>query len=231
MASVAAQEGVPGLPLNAKNGQSLTDQVYDLLKEEILRVERSPGDMLAEADLAARYGVSKTPVREALRLLARDGWVVVLPRKGYLIRPLKLEDVREIFSVRRMLEPNAAAQAAGIARADDIARLEALVHEQAAAEDDLDRALTAARQFHIAVAAMTGNSRLSDILVGLLDEVRRLHFLLPNVESHITSREELRAHRDLVDAFASGDSDRAAEIMLLHINEVVRTLVQGFSGI
>src|SRR5437899_2254075 len=78
---------------------SLTQQVYDNLKEEILRAERAPGETVAEPELAARYGVSKTPVREALRLLLQDGWVTALPRKGYLIRPLALEDVREVFAV------------------------------------------------------------------------------------------------------------------------------------
>ena len=60
--------------------QSLTDQVYESLREEILKVQWAPGDIVAEPELAGRYGVSKTPVREALRLLVQDGWVLVLPR-------------------------------------------------------------------------------------------------------------------------------------------------------
>jgi DNA-binding GntR family transcriptional regulator len=218
-------------PVESNSGTSLTDQVYDLLKEEILRVDRRPGDLLAEADLAARFGVSKTPIREALRLLARDGWVIVLPRKGYLIRPLKLEDVREIFSIRAILEPAIAAQAAVAARTDDIAQLQSFVDEQSGSVDDLDAALQAARRFHLAVVEIAGNGRMLRMVTDLLDEVRRLHFLLPNVESHITSQEELRAHRELVDALAAGDTERASEIMRKHINEVARTLVRGFGGL
>jgi DNA-binding GntR family transcriptional regulator len=218
-------------PVESNSRTSLTDQVYDLLKEEILRVDRRPGDMLAEADLAARFGVSKTPIREALRLLARDGWVIVLPRKGYLIRPLKLEDVREIFSIRAILEPAIAAQAAVAARVDDIAQLQSFVDQQSGSVDDLDAALQAARRFHLAVVEIAGNGRMFRMVTDLLDEVRRLHFLLPNVESHITSQEELRAHRELVDALAAGDTERASEIMHKHINEVARTLVRGFGGL
>jgi DNA-binding GntR family transcriptional regulator len=209
---------------------SLTGRVYGLLKQEILRVDRKPGDLLGEADLAARYGVSKTPVREALRLLARDGWVVVLPRKGYLIRPLRLEDVREIFEMRLALEPALAAQAATTAAREPMLQLRALVDEQANA-DSLDKALNAARAFHVAVADLVGNGRMSRALLDLLDEVRRLHFLLPNVESHITSQEELRAHRRLVAALTGGDAEKAADIMRRHLNEVARTLVRGFGGI
>ena len=69
------------------------------------------------------------------------------------------------------------------------------------------------------------------ILSELVDEVRRLHFLLPNVESHITSREELQAHRGIADAIANGDSHQASELMRVHLTEVARTLVLGFAGL
>jgi DNA-binding GntR family transcriptional regulator len=210
---------------------SLTDRVYELLKDEILRVYRRPGDLLAEGELADRFSVSKTPVREALRLLARDGWVIVMPRKGYLIRPVRLEDVREIFALRDLLEPPVASLAATATRAEDIAALQRTIDAQAAAVGDLDAALGAARSFHIALVETSGNGRLSRMLVDLLDEVRRLHFLLPNVESHITSEEELQAHRSLIRAIADGQSEQAATIMRAHINEVARTLVRGFSGL
>jgi len=224
---------VVAAPLAQVDGQastSMTDQVYALLKEEIVTVVRKPGDLLAEADLAERYGVSKTPVREALRLLARDGWIVVLPRKGYLIRPLKLEDVREIFAMRLMLEPAVVAQAAGAIDAEGIAQLKVFVQQQASAESTLV-ALAAARDFHVAVAGLAGNGRVSRALLDLFDEVRRLHFLLPNVESHITSQEELKAHQRLVTALSAGDGERAADLMRKHVNEVARTLVRGFSGV
>jgi GntR family transcriptional regulator, rspAB operon transcriptional repressor len=216
--------------IRLRAGESLTDQVYELLRDEILRVERQPGDLLSELDLAVRYGVSKTPVREALRLLAHDGWVVVLPRKGYLIRPLRLSDLREIFAARSLIEPSVAGEAARIVTPAQVARLQELVDEQANAVDDLDAALHAARVFHIAVAEVAGNTRVVRMLVDLLDEVRRLHFLLPNVETHITSAEELKAHRSLVEALSAGRAEEATELMREHVNEVARTLVRGFSG-
>src|SRR5690242_19444441 len=94
----------------APKTESLTQQVYENLKEEILRAVRAPGEMVAEPELALRYGVSKTPIREALRLLLQDGWVMALPRKGYLIRPLALEDVRDVFALRQLLEPQLSAE-------------------------------------------------------------------------------------------------------------------------
>jgi len=216
--------------VDGSSGVSMTDQVYALLKEEIIRVDRQPGDLLGEAGLAEWFGVSKTPVREALRLLARDGWIIVLPRKGYLVRPLRLGDVREIFAMRLMLEPALASAAAAAADSGVVARLRACVDTQAAAGSVRD-GLVAARDFHVALTGVAGNSRASRTLADLFDEVRRLHFLLPSVESHITSREELAAHQALVGALADGDGARTAELMREHLNEVSRVLVRGFAGV
>lgn len=210
---------------------SLTDTVYEQLKGQILRVERAPGDVIFEAELAAQFGVSKTPVREALRLLAQTGWVVVLPRKGYIVRPVELSDVRDIFAIRRMFEPPLAAEAARGATPAQLDELDALLSQQAAAGDNLEDALGAARLFHLALAGIVGSRRVTSILEDLVDEVRRLHHLLPSVESHITSAEELEAHGHLVNALRSGDADTARDLMQAHLNEVARTLVKGFSGV
>jgi DNA-binding GntR family transcriptional regulator len=211
--------------------ESLTQQVYENLKEEILRAERAPGEMVAEPELAARYGVSKTPIREALRLLLQDGWVTALPRKGYLIRPLALEDVREVFALRQMLEPEIAAEAARRRTDSQLAELGQLVERQAEATDELEQALLAARRFHVLIAEAAGNSRAVRILDGLLDEVRRLHYLMPQLEVHITSADEVEAHRDLVDALVKREPERAAERMYDHLLEAGTAMVEVFGGL
>ncbi|MFP1629342.1 GntR family transcriptional regulator [Streptomyces sp. 5K101] len=210
---------------------SLTNGVYERLKDQIVRVERPPGVVMYEADLAAEFGVSKTPVREALRLLAYTGWVVVLPRKGYLVRPVELSDVRDIFAIRRMFEPALAAEAAKVATPEQLDRLERLVSQQVDAGTDLEAALGAARLFHLALADVTGSARTRRILEDLIDEVRRLHYLLPNVEDHITSEEELEAHRHVIDALRARDCEAVQELMHSHLSEVARTLVNGFAGV
>lgn len=210
---------------------SMTDDVLGRLKQQILQVQRPPGALLLEADLAQEFGVSKTPVREALRLLAQTGWVVVLPRKGYMIRPVELNDVRDIFDIRKMIEPALAARAAERATRGDLDRLRGLLDRQRAADQDLSEALLAAREFHLAFADIAGSARTRTILEDLVDEVRRLHHLLPNVESHITSTDEIRAHTQILAAIESGDAAAATESTLQHLNEVVTTLVRGFAGV
>ena len=87
----------PGTPRVADRQVSLTDQIYERVRQEIIEAKWRPGQILLEPELAALYGVSKTPVREALRLLVQEDWVIILPRKGYLVRPLRLGDIGEVF--------------------------------------------------------------------------------------------------------------------------------------
>jgi DNA-binding GntR family transcriptional regulator len=210
---------------------SLTDEVYAKLKGEIVQVVRRPGEVVYEAELAAEFGVSKTPVREALRLLAHTGWIVVLPRRGYLVRPVELRDIRDIFAIRRMVEPTLAAEAATAAMADDVAALESVLAQQSQPDDEgPTAALDAARRFHLALADVAGSHRVHSMLSELVDEVRRLHYLLPNVAGHITSAEELRAHTLILEAVRARDAEKARALMTEHLNEVAHALVKGFAG-
>jgi GntR family transcriptional regulator, rspAB operon transcriptional repressor len=186
---------------------------------------------VVEPELSLHYGVSKTPVREALRLLVQDGWVRVLPRRGYLVRPLGLEDVREVFALRQMLEPPFAAEAARRASAEQIDGLRTHVTAHASAEAGVDEALDAAHRFHVSIAEIAGNGRGVRILVGLVDEVRRLHYLMPQLEDHIRSDAEVDAHEAIVAAIDSREPERAAELMREHLAEAGTAMVSVFGGL
>jgi GntR family transcriptional regulator, rspAB operon transcriptional repressor len=209
---------------------SMTEQVYHQLKEDILLAKWMPDSLLLEADLAEMYNMSKTPVREALRLLVRDGLVIVLPRKGYLVRPISLGDTREVFGLRTMIEPELAADAATFADADGIGRLNDLVQRQRQVSD-LDASLGAARLFHLEIAELANNRRAEQVLHGLLDEIRRLHHLMPAVANHIWSKEEIGAHTDILAAISEGDAPRARTVMKRHLDEVSRAMMQSLTSI
>src|SRR6266513_2300118 len=96
----------------AAAARSLTARVYNDLKRDILHCTLRPGQDVYEGQLAERYGVSKTPIREALNTLRQEGYVQVMPRRGYRISPVSVQDVQHIFHVRLLLEPSAAELAA-----------------------------------------------------------------------------------------------------------------------
>jgi GntR family transcriptional regulator, rspAB operon transcriptional repressor len=220
--------------------RSLTEQVYDALKREILTARLRPSQPLIENELAARFGVSKTPIREALRLLVQDGWIVVLPRKGYLVAPLSLEDVREVFALRLMLEPQVTGDAATRARAlqpssgspDLVARLRrAAAAGPRGEEPSYQSTMRAARAFHLTVAGASGNRRLLRVLEALLDEVERLLHLMPQLGDHVTAMVEPAAHERIIAAIEAGDAEQAAAHMRAHLAEVSSILVDAFGRV
>jgi DNA-binding GntR family transcriptional regulator len=209
-------------------GPPLTERVYNRLREDILRARLLPGTTVLEPELAARFGVSKTPVREALRLLVQDGWMMVLPRRGYLVRPLGLDDLRDVFQLREMIEPGFAAEAAARVGAAD-AELTTSISTQQSAQEDMAAGLGAAADFHVRVAELSGNARATRIVANLVDEVTRLHFLIPTLESHISSAEEISAHQEIAAAITAGEDRRAAKVMRDHLRATHRILVDVFA--
>jgi DNA-binding GntR family transcriptional regulator len=219
------------LAASAERQLSLTDQVYERVRQEIIDATWRPGQILLEPELAALYGVSKTPVREALRLLVQEDWIVILPRKGYLVRPLRLGDISEVFGLRMMIEPALIADTARNAGPAAVALLGQRLDEQRNASGDLQTSLDAAREFHLAGAQLARNRRAEGILERLLAEVRRLHHLMPDVESHITSAVEIEAHEAILRAIEAGDPESASDLMRDHLAEVARTMVNAFAVI
>lgn len=208
--------------------RSLTEQVYDELKREIVTGGLRPSETINEPDLAVRYGISKTPIREALRLLVQDGWVVVLRRKGYLVRPLGLEDIREIFAMRRMLEPPLTAGAARRASTADVAILMEIVARQASQDLEFDQIIDAAADFHIAIVKFSSNSRALKVVTALVEEVTRLMHLMPRLEENLRSVAELEAHEAIAEAIEQRNAEEAADLMGAHLTFAGRGMTQVF---
>src|SRR5256714_5267481 len=145
-------------PLNI---QSVVDHVYSALRERILSGDLPRGTKLRQASLAEQLGVSRTPLREALRRLATEGLVEFLPNRGATGSKLDFGDMRDAWSARVALEPGAARLAAE--RCDDgaISAMRDAVAEQRRVGDDRDASFAANRRFHLALAAASGNPHLT----------------------------------------------------------------------
>ena len=206
--------------------KSRTGHTYAVLKDDILKGRLAPEALLLEHELAERFGVSKTPIREALRRLISDGWVTVIPRRGYLVRQLRLEDVREIFVLREAIETALLPEAARRASPADLDRLLPWIDAQeAAAAQDRDEAFVSGSNFHLALARLSGNGRGERAIAGLLDEVRRLHHLQPRLDTRLSEEQELDDHRRIVEAVREGRADDAVAIMRAHLRESLRQMV------
>ncbi|MCR3721906.1 MULTISPECIES: GntR family transcriptional regulator [Prauserella salsuginis group] len=219
----------PSLPSHAGRArQSMTERVYEAIKREILTVRRRPESPLLEHELATEYGVSKTPVREALRHLVHEGWVLVLPRKGYMVQPLRFDDVREIFALRQLIEPYLVVEAAKRASPEGLDHLESFVDAQERATDH-ETAMEAAAAFHLGIAELAANQRASRILTGLIDEARRMYYLAPKLDSRLHEQAEFTDHRELVNAMRRQDIAQAHAVMERHSQESLRQKLEGLA--
>jgi DNA-binding GntR family transcriptional regulator len=193
--------------------QSLGETVYAALRRAIIRCELRPGQQITEGELAERFGAAKATLRVILNRLSHERLVQILPREGYLIAPLTLKQVQDLFGARLVLEPAVARLAAG--HLDEAQRqlLDRLCQERyrVGDQESIEEFLSRNAAFHIAVARATGNERLADMIADLLAEMERvLHFsyLLGD-----RNEETISEHRDLLDALIADDGERAERLV------------------
>jgi DNA-binding GntR family transcriptional regulator len=196
---------------------SASARAYDILKGQILACQLPPGASLNEGRLAESLAMSKTPIREALRMLAHEGFVEVLPRQGYRVTEMTLADVQEIFHLRLLLEPAAAALAAERASADQLQSLRALAEDgtEVVTTDDFAALIARNREFHVLLAEASGNARLAATLRHLLEEIQRL--FLAGLDLRESVEEQRGEHRDLVAALLKGNHHLAHDIAVRQI--------------
>jgi DNA-binding GntR family transcriptional regulator len=183
-------------------------RIYLELRKDILTLSLSPRELLVESALAERFGVSKAPVREALAILQRDGLVEALPRKGYLVTPITISDVHELFELRIALEGTAAELAANKITEEELGYLESLQPPLSPKRGpELEKFLDYNRKFHLAVARASRNARLARLIEQTAEEMERA----------IAASYEIGEHMLIVDALRARDPARARVAMIQHI--------------
>ena len=202
---------------------ALRDQVYERLRESIRAGRIAPGGRLQEIALAERLGVSRTPVREALALLARDGLASPSGR-GYVVAGLSPQDIDDIFELRRLLEPAAVRDSAAAATEPGIAALRAAVKksEAAHAAGDVARFMAANAEFRDAWLALVPNQRLVRAVRLYDDHVESLRVLtLSDARTRVVA---LAGLAQLADAVAARDGTAAAAAMAAHLDKAEAAL-------
>lgn len=197
-----------------KKSPPLRQQVYETLEGLIIYGGLSPGQHLVESDLAKRLGVSRIPVREALQLLHRDGWVDLRPRQGAFVHQPTVREADEVFSTRTLLEVESTRLAATRVSEEYLRKLSRVLNAgnkalRVANERELVKLNS---EFHGQVTDMAGNQVLADIL-HRLDKRIRWYFAPVAMARGASSWKE---HADIVDALSDKDSERAAEAMRSH---------------
>jgi DNA-binding GntR family transcriptional regulator len=202
--------------MQAKAKSTLRESVYESLRSMILTGELPPGSRLPESDLAARLRVSRTPLREALNRLERDGLVTKRPRQGCFAAVFDLKTLEDALDVREMLDGYAARRAAALIGPAEKRTLRALVErcEELASRvphrmEDMIEEMRLGLQIHLDIARITGNELLQETLSRILDKYRHFIWLeLLSLDEWGTARRE---HAEIVEAVCAGDGAHAAE--------------------
>jgi len=195
---------------------SLREQIYADLRARLQRCEFSPEHRLIDVEIATTYGTSRMPVREALLKLVNEGYLVGTTR-GFAVPTLSLEDVREIFEVRKLLEPRAAANAARDMDEDTERALAAAMREAhaAVAADDVERLILANIDFRSAWLGAVRNTRLAGTIARFVDQVQAVRL---GTLRHATTRQiVIHGLEEIYDAFVQRDPLAASDRMMAFI--------------
>jgi DNA-binding GntR family transcriptional regulator len=204
---------------------SLAQTVYESLKEQIVSFELTPGTLLTENGVAEGFGVSRTPVREALQLLSTEGLVEITPSRGARVVEYSLEEVLEAYTIRGLLEPHACGLAAERITAEQLSQLGELsmgfpgdvrTHQQAMTFEGVNR------RFHIAILETARSPMLTDIVKRMMWTTQQTAFYVSSKRYNVSNSE----HRLIVEHLRSGDSERASRAMRRHLARAKQRLIR-----
>jgi DNA-binding GntR family transcriptional regulator len=199
---------------------SVADLAYERIRRYVLGGEVPPGARLGQVELAERFGISRTPVREALRRLAGEGLVDFHSNRGFRVADLGLDAVLRRMEVRSLVEPGIARLAAERRTEEDLQRLEVAIASEEGARDGIS-AHDASRDFHIALALASGNEELMRVLNSLwLVEVGR-RLLSRRTADPNWLDDDVSEHREILIAVSEGRAADAERLMAEHIARAV----------
>lgn len=212
-------------PIKLDSYQPLREVVCETLREAIRTGVLKPGERLMEIQLAEELGVSRTPVREAIRKLELEGYVIMMPRRGTYVANLSIRDVNEVFEIRTSLDSLASGLAAERITDEELERLERLLVSisEYIEQNDMDKIVETDTEFHDLLYQASRNTRLVGIIFNLREQLTR--FRATSMAYPGRLKETLEEHTRIVEAIAQGDVQLAQKAAEDHMERSEHTLL------
>jgi DNA-binding GntR family transcriptional regulator len=209
--------GTRTLSMNMDEYLPLREVVFNTLRQAILAGELRPGERLMEIHLAERLGVSRTPIREAIRKLTAEGLVSMVPRKGATVAQITEKNLRDVLEVRRNLDTFAVELACERITEAQIQELEnkIIFFEQATKEKNVKEIAEADVELHNFIVRVTGNDRLAELVKNLSEQVYRYRF--EYIKDETTHNILVKEHREIYECMKKRNAACAKEAMRRHI--------------
>lgn len=214
------------LPIKLDSYKPLRELVFEALREAIINGDLPPGERLMEVQVAEELGVSRTPVREAIRKLELEGLVAMIPRKGAYVSGLSMKDLIEVFEIRGALEGVASSLAAERATEEELEDLERYLVKTAELIESKDFAgvVEVDTDFHSLLYKTSRNSRLAQIINNLREQIQR--FRQTSLSYPGRMKEALEEHRKIVEAISDRNPELASQLAQEHIENAENCMMQ-----
>ena len=213
------------VPIKLDSYKPLREIVFETLREAIIQGRLKPGERLMEVQLAEEMGVSRTPVREAIRKLELEGFVVMIPRKGAYVASYSVKDIVDVFEVRAALEGLAAGLAAERVTAEELEEMERAVLQiyEVSHGYNLDILVAKDTDFHDLIYKASRNQRLVQIVTHLKEQIQR--FRTTSLAVPGRGKHAVEEHKSIIEAISDRNIELAASLAREHIENAEHLLL------
>lgn len=209
---------------------TLRESILEAIRDAIIRGALKPGEKVAEPELAERFGISRTPIREAFRQLESEGYLTVIPRKGAVVVSFSERDVDEFYAIKSILEGYAARRACEKLTPREIEKLQAINDKlrQLADEGDIKHFFKVHNDFHDLFIKAADNDKLSELIENLVGKFQRLRIASLSLPGRM--RISVLEHEKIIEAFRRRDADDAEKLVRKNAEYGGRVLMQAEEG-
>jgi DNA-binding GntR family transcriptional regulator len=206
-------------------GHLLNQKIYKILKAQILEGNLEPGSKLVGEKLAEQMGVSRTPIREAIKWLAVEGFVNTIPGHGTFVNSVSIKDLKEVLQVRGVLEGLAAKLAIEVIKDEQIEELERIIKEMEyyAKEKNLPAFSDCSQRLQELIIDISGNTQLKKIRKIINDQTHR--YRIRSLSSPRRLEHSFKEHRDIFEAIKNRDPEKADKLSKIHTENVFQNIV------
>jgi len=214
------------IPVTLDNYKPLREIVFETLREAIINATLKPGERLMEIQLAEEMGVSRTPVREAIRKLELEGFVVMVPRKGAYVADISTKDIADVFEIRAALEGLAAGLAAERITEEELEQLERILVKigECIKNNDLEKLIEVDTEFHDTLFKASRNERLVQIVSNLREQIQR--FRTASLSTPGRMKYALEEHKKIVEAVSERNVELAQALAREHIENAENSMFE-----
>lgn len=215
------------MPPEEENQQLTRVAVFNRLRAEILSCVLRPGTLIQERDLAERFQVSKSPIRDALLRLEEQSLIEVLPRRGYRVKAISVADARDLYEMRSILERECVSRAVDAATDDELQGLDR--YRDLPESVDLNTWVDYNRRFHVALADACGNARLTRATRDVIEQFDRFTIMSVTHDKNSSLLAYVSEHGELIDAIQRRDRRLAVTLIKSHIESSRRRMLESLT--